>query len=396
MTEQSRSIQFAKSYHLLQMAMMAAIAIFCLMGSSIVNGYIIDGNGLILGRDFLNMWHYGIAAFSENPAAFYDFEIYNARLDTLVAEYPDQNWSYPPHFMLIAAPFGLFGYNAALALMTGLSILCFWFFVVNDFENATYRKSIWLMPAFLFALICGQLSVLLAAVLIVIYHNIDRRPILTGILIALLTIKPQVGFLFPIFLIATQRWPVLLSATIATVAFVGASILIYGAEIWEVFLFSQVGEQSDLLFQSHPLTRGLMPSLAANFGIMGMGKSAALMLHFGMALIAIAAMVWCCLRSNDKFLQYAVFIATCFVATPYLMAYDTIILCWIAVHLLSRYGANSWQKMSYRFIFALIPIGVALSMLNIPGSSLILMSLVFWALSETGLLSNRAKLQAAE
>ena len=107
-------------------------------------------------------------------------------------------------------------------------------------------------------------------------------------------------------------------------------------------------------------------------------------------------MVWCCLRSNDKFLQYAVFIATCFVATPYLMAYDTIILCWIAVHLLSRYGANSWQKMSYRFIFALIPIGVALSMLNIPGSSLILMSLVFWALSETGLLSNRAKLQAAE
>ena len=70
MTEQSSSIQFAKSYHLLQSAMIAAIAIFCFMGSTIVNGYIIDGNGLMLGRDFLNMWHYGIAAFSENPAAF--------------------------------------------------------------------------------------------------------------------------------------------------------------------------------------------------------------------------------------------------------------------------------------------------------------------------------------
>ena len=396
MTEQSSSIQFAKSYHLLQSAMIAAIAIFCFMGSTIVNGYIIDGNGLMLGRDFLNMWHYGIAAFSENPAAFYDYNFYNARLDTLVAQYPDQNWSYPPHFMLIAAPFGLFGYNAALALMTGLSILCFWFFVVNDFENDTYRKSIWLMPAFLFALICGQLSVLLAAIFIVIYHNIDRRPILTGILIALLTIKPQVGFLFPIFLIVTQRWPVLLSATIATMAFIGASILIYGVEIWEIFLFSQLGEQSDLLFHSHPLTRGLMPSLAANFGIFGIGKSTALGLHFAMALIAIVAMVWCCRRSNDKFLQYAVFISTCFIATPYLMAYDTIILCWIAVHLLSKYGANNWQKMSYRFIFALIPIGVVLSMLNIPGSSLILVSLLFWALSETGAFSSQAKLQAAE
>ena len=396
MTEQNSSIEFAKSYHLLQIAMLAAIAIFCLMGSTIFNGYVIDGNGLMLGRDFLNMWHYGIAAFAENPGAYYDFDIYNARLDTLVAEYPDQNWSYPPHFMLIAAPFGLFGYNVALALITSFSVLGFWYFVVSDFENSTYRKSIWLMPAFLFALICGQLSVLLAAIFIVIYRNIDSRPILAGILIALLTIKPQVGFLFPLFLIATQRWSVLLSASIATIVFIGASILIYGVEIWEIFLFSQVGEQSDLMFHSHPLTRGLMPSIAANLGIIGIGKSAALSLHFGIALVAIAAMVWCCVRSDDRFLQYAVFITTCFIATPYLMAYDTIILCWIAVHLLSKYGANNWQRMSYRLIFALIPVGVTLSMLNIPGSSLVLISLLLWALFEAGLFGKRAILQAAE
>lgn len=396
MTEQHSPIQFAKSYHLLQMAMMAAIAIFCFMGSTIINGYVIDGNGLVLGRDFLNMWHFGVAAFSENPAAYYDYDLYNAQLDRLIAEYPDQNWSYPPHLMLLAAPFGLLGYNAALALMTSISVLFFWLFVVNDFEGDTYRKSIWLMPAFLFALICGQLSVLLAAIFIVIYRNIDTRPILAGILIALLTIKPQVGFLFPIFLIATQRWSVLLSATFATLVFIGASILIYGVEIWNIFLFSQVGEQSDLLFHSHPLTRGLMPSLAANFGIMGLGKTAAIGLHIGLALLAIAAMIWCCLQCKDKFLQYAAFISTCFIATPYLMAYDTIILCWIAVHLLARYGANHWQKMSYRLVFALIPIGVTLSMLNMPGSSLILISLLVWTLSEAGMFGRRANLQAAE
>lgn len=389
MTEQHSPIDFAKSYHLLQIAMMAAIAILCFMGSTAINGYVLDGSGLMLGRDFLNMWHYGIAAFSDYPAAYYDFEFYNAQLNSLIADYPHQNWSYPPHFMLVAAPFGLVGYNLALALMTGLSILCFWHFVVKDFPDSTYGKSIWLMPAFLFALICGQLSVLLAAILIGIYRNLDSRPILAGVLIALLTIKPQVGFLFPLFLIATQRWSVLFSASIATIVFIGASILIYGIEIWEVFLFSQVGEQSDLLFNSHPLTRGLMPSLAANFGIIGLDKTIALGLHFAVALTGVAAMVWCCLRSTDKFLQYAVFITTCFVATPYLMAYDTIILCWIAVHLLARYGANNWQKMSYRFMFALIPVGMALSMLNIPGSSLILLSLLFWTLSETGMFRRK-------
>lgn len=396
MSVQNESIQFAKSYHLLQIAMIAAIAIFCLMGASTINGYVLDGNGLILGRDFLNMWHYGIAAFSDNPAAYYDYDFYNARLDSLIADYPDQNWSYPPHLMLIAAPFGLFEYNLALALMTGLSVLCFWLFVVNDFQDPTYRKSIWLMPAFLFALICGQLSVLLAAIFIAIYHNIDKRPVLTGILIALLTIKPQVGFLFPLFLIATQRWSVLLNASIATIAFIGVSILIYGIGIWETFLFSQIGEQSDLLFHSHPLTRGLMPSLAANLGIMGIGKTIALTIHSSLALAAIGVMVWCCIRSQDKFLQYAIFVVTCFVATPYLMAYDTIILCWIAVHLLSRYGANNWQRMSYRLVFALIPVGVTLSMLNLPGSSLILISVLLWTLSETRLFGKQTKLQPAE
>ncbi len=376
--------------------MIAAIAIFCLMGSTIVNGYVIDGNGLMLGRDFLNMWHYGIAAFSDNPAAFYDFDTYNARLDVLVPDYPDQNWSYPPHFMLISAPFGLLGYNAALALMTGLSVICFWYFVVRDFDEPVYRKSVWLMPAFVFALICGQLSAMLAAVFILIYRNLDKRPILAGILIALLTIKPQVGFLFPIFLIATQRWHVLLSASVATIVFIGASIALYGIEIWQVFLFSQVGEQSDLLFHSHPLTRGLMPSLAANFGIVGLGKDWSLILHSLVALMVVAIMVWCCLRCKDRFLQFAVFILCCFIATPYLMAYDTIILCWIAVAMLSRYGASGWQQMSYRLVFALIPIGVALSMLHVPGSSLVMLLLLAWTLSETGLFDRKPGLVAAE
>ena len=396
MISKTKSIEFSQSYHLIQMAMVAAILIFCLIGSTAVNGYVIDGNGLVLGRDFLNMWHYGIAAFSDNPAAYYDYGTYNARLDTLVPGYPDQNWSYPPHFMLVSAPFGLVGYNMALALMTGLSVFCFWYFVVRDFENPVYRKSIWLMPAFVFALICGQLSALMAALFILIYRNLDTRPALAGILIALLTIKPQVGFLFPLFLIATQRWTVLASASLATIAFIGASIALYGIEIWQVFLFSQVGEQSDLLFHSHPLTRGLMPSLAANFGILGLGREVSLVLHALVAIAVVAVMIWCCLRCKDRFLQYVVFIMCCFIATPYLMAYDTIILCWIAVGMLSRYGASAWQKLSYRLIFALIPVGVALSMLHIPGSSLIMLLLLAWTLSETGLFDRKSKLVAAE
>ena len=120
------------------------------------------------------------------------------------------------------------------------------------------------------------------------------------------------------------------------------------------------------------------------------------LLFLGLSFVVVAIMIWCCLRCKDRFLQFAVFIMSCFIATPYLMAYDTIILCWIAVGMLSRYGASGWQQMSYRLIFALIPIGVALSMAHVPGSSLVMLLMLAWTLSETGLFDRKSRLVAAE
>ena len=86
-----------------------AVAWFVLWGSHLAGGFVIDGQGFILGRDFLNFWHYGLAAWGDDPVRHYDLSFYNAVLDRLIAgyDYPDQNWSYPPHYMLLAAPFGL-------------------------------------------------------------------------------------------------------------------------------------------------------------------------------------------------------------------------------------------------------------------------------------------------
>ena len=78
-----------------------------------------DGTGLVAGRDFLNLWMAGKAAWGVDPAQFYDLATYQAAMARFVgADYPGQIWSYPPSVMLIAAPFGQLPDGPALIVWT--------------------------------------------------------------------------------------------------------------------------------------------------------------------------------------------------------------------------------------------------------------------------------------
>ena len=60
-------------------------------GSGFINSYLIDSQNYIAGRDFVNFWQYGVAAWEGAPEKFYDPYWYNARLDLLTPgqDYPD-------------------------------------------------------------------------------------------------------------------------------------------------------------------------------------------------------------------------------------------------------------------------------------------------------------------
>ncbi len=82
-----------------------------------------DVNGYALGRDFLNAWVYG-RGLERRGRALLRHPPHNQHLAALTGwDYPAQQWSYAPHFMLVMAPFGLMPYLPALALWTALSLL---------------------------------------------------------------------------------------------------------------------------------------------------------------------------------------------------------------------------------------------------------------------------------
>ncbi|MCB1451127.1 MAG: DUF2029 domain-containing protein [Nitratireductor sp.] len=357
-----------------------AVAWFVLWGSHLAGGFVIDGQGFILGRDFLNFWHYGLAAWGDDPVRHYDLSFYNAVLDRLIAgyDYPDQNWSYPPHYMLLAAPFGLVGYNVALAIYTVLGLALYWRVVVRDLEDGEQRIALFAMPTVAVFLLCGQVSALLAVAFVAVYKLADRRPVAAGLIIALLTVKPQIGLLIPLFLILTGRWKVFFAAAGGTIALIGTSLLLHGVEPWRYYLIDGISVQSTTLVDSNVIVLGLMPTVFVNAVMVGVPRNVSMLMHGLVALCAIAAMVWTVLRCRDQFLQFASLIVATLIVTPYLMSYDTLVLGWVMLMLAQRAEMSPVQGIIYRFAMILSPLGVILALNGIPGAPLAILGLMVW------------------
>ncbi|MEA2930751.1 MAG: hypothetical protein QOG38_3179, partial [Hyphomicrobiales bacterium] len=114
-----------------------------------------DSTGLVVGRDFLNFWMYGRAAALPDPQRFYDPLVYARELTALLwPDYPEQNFSYPPAMMLIAAPFGRLPYMPALLTWTALGIAAF-VTVARQHLDRRALIALTLSPASLFCLMSG-------------------------------------------------------------------------------------------------------------------------------------------------------------------------------------------------------------------------------------------------
>src|SRR6185437_3011323 len=104
--------------------------------------------------------------------------------------------------------------------------------------------------AALMCVLSGQSSLITTAALLAIFALLDRRPILSGILIGFLTIKPQLGILFPFALVASGRWKVFFAAAATTVALLAVSIAIGGVDSWYDYITRALPLQREVLQDS--------------------------------------------------------------------------------------------------------------------------------------------------
>jgi hypothetical protein len=333
-----------------------------------------DSTGLVVGRDFLNFWMYGRAAALPDPGRFYDPLVYARELGGLLwPDYPEQNFSYPPTIMLIAAPFGRLPYMPALLAWTAFGIVAFVAVARQHLVDTRALIALILSPAALFCLMSGQLAFVTAAMLVTIFAWIEKRPVAAGVLIGMLTLKPQLGLLFPVMLIAGGYWRALASAAVTALALAALTAALFGPQVWLDFVRVGLPVQNFVLVDPKLALEPFCPTIYMNLRGIGASFALAMSVQLIVAALAAAAVAWVfgfC-RNASPDLKMALFLACSVCVTPYLLAYDTLALGFAALMLLEREELDAPGRRLAQLVYWLPLIQLGFGHIHVPGPALI-------------------------
>lgn len=299
--------------------------------------------------DFTAFWGAAKLALAGEPAAAFD----PARLRAALALPPgtppgDLFWLYPPAWHLALAPLGLLSFSAAYLAFSAVSLGAFAAAVRPLAAPLPGGAALVLAaPAVLIALMLGNNSLLWSAGLAAALGALaSGRAAPAGLIIALLTVKPQLGLLVPVALVAAGHWRAFLWATAGTLALLVVSTLVMGPTYWQLY------------FATLRLMSGLMTGDVVSFERMmtwyallrlgGAGHAPALAAQIGIGLAAAAAVGWVWSRPRvTTDLKAAALAIAAPLATPYAYSYE-MTLGLVAALFLARdgfgagWGARLW------------------------------------------------------
>ena len=341
-----------------------------------------------IGRDFLNTWMGGRSALAEGPAAWFDYQVYNKHLLELigVADMHRYVWSYPPHILLFIWPFGLLPYFPAFVLWTLLGFAAFLFTVRAGGVERPYLMFAAVAPAVAINVFIGQNGFFMAALLIGGLINLDRRPVLSGMLFGVLTVKPQLGLLLPVVLLLTGRWLVIVSAVATSVALVGGTAWLYGPDIWSEFFAKVVPQQRYLQEHGDGLLFLQISSAFYAARLIGLPLGMAWALQAIVSMAAAAAVAWTFWRPRDPVLSTALLVTAVFLFSPYALSYDMVVLGWVAALLCQRQDNEAVDHYLIVAIWTLAASMMLAGLIRVPLAVLVLLAFatrLLWRLSRS-------------
>lgn len=281
----------------------------------------------LIDKDFVNYWTAARLVLNGQVLdLFADHASYFRHLtDQFGPDTHWRNWSYPPHYLLAIWPLGFFDYGVAMAGFLGLTLVAYLWalraFVGPITINLAWATAI-VLPAVFDNFYHTQNGFLSAALLLGGLALRMERPVLAGILIGCLTIKPQLGVLLPLLLLIESRWLVIASASLTAAGLVVLSGVLFGWESWHGYLTQTLPYQSRVMTDFSGIFLGMMPTLFGALRVLEVGPQVALSIHAAVAVPVIGVAGWALWQCQDAGLRAALAIMTTLVAVPYWLTYD--------------------------------------------------------------------------
>lgn len=270
--------------------------------------------------DFFALWSYGKILLTHPAAELYDPVRLHELQVALGMDAADHNpFPYPPVFLLMVWPLGLLPYGAAYVLWIGGTLALFLWAALDRDRPALSAALLLLAPVTTVGAVAGQSGFLAGALLAGGLRALPARPVLGGVLIGLLTYKPQLGLLVPVALLAAGQWRAIAAAATTTVALALLAALLFGPAIWTTWLHALPGYSR--AFEAGSLNYHMMPTVLANLQMLGAPLPAAHAVQ-AVAAVGTAALVWACFRRGVSGPAIAALLAGTFLVTPHAFVYD--------------------------------------------------------------------------
>jgi hypothetical protein len=271
--------------------------------------------------DFFALWSYA-KILRTNPANdLYDFAILHARQVDLGMLPSDRNpFPYPPIFFLFLWPLSVLPYAVTYLLWISATLALFvWAVAATCSRLPLCLAGVIVAPASIAAISAGQSGFLAGALTIGGIRLAGSRPIVAGLLIGLLSYKPQLALLMPIALVAGRLWTAFGVACLTVAALALGATRLFGWDIWSDWI-AILPAYADM-FDHGKVDLRFVPTVIGNLRLLGVPLPIAEIVQTAVA-IPVIVLVWRCFRREAGRLAAASLLVGTFLVTPHAFVYD--------------------------------------------------------------------------
>ena len=319
-----------------------------------------------IGGDYSIFWFAGRAALEGDAASLYDTASFRAMMQEAFGDhYGGFRWLYPPHWLAVLAPFAALPFTLSYVAFVILTFALFLAVANRICGDLKFVLLLAATPAMLVTALFGQNGFLISAIMLAALFLESRPGRLTGILVGLLTLKPQFGLVLPFALAARRAWRAIAVAAATSVALFALSAVLFGIEPWIGWITGFGTAPSDLMATRDEDYLGLQISVHAGLRLLGAGDLTA-GIGQGLAMLAAIGLAAAGMRHRTAAgLKACLIVACSYLATPYGMIYDMPALSFVCLWLyLGRHGRAAGPALS----------GLALMIIALPFLNILLVT----------------------
>ncbi|HEX8584843.1 MAG TPA: glycosyltransferase family 87 protein [Allosphingosinicella sp.] len=274
------------------------------------------------GRDFVNVYTSGSLTLNGGLDILYNVDAYRAfQLGLFESGMKYHNYSYPPVSLLYTWLFALVPYPVALLSWLGGTGALFVLAARPYLREA--GLPIWLAvlaPASLINIWAGHYGFLIGALWLGAWHVLPRRPVLAGVLIGLMVVKPHLAILAPLVLARRREWVAIAAAGVTAGGLIALSVALFGADLWITYLTETARLQAAMVDDTESFFIMMMPTVTPSMALLGMKVGAGMAVQALVGIAAVGLLLWKLPKDSGQ-AGFAAAAAT-FLVLPYAFSYD--------------------------------------------------------------------------